>query len=42
MDGHLEGFRKSEAFQVFLQAVRPFFHDIEEMRHYEVTAISSE
>ena len=39
MDGHLEGFRKSEAFHAFLQAVRPFFHDIEEMRHYEVTAI---
>ena len=41
MDGHLEGFRKSEAFQAFLQAVRPFFHDIEEMRHNEVTAIST-
>ena len=41
MDGHLEGFRKSEAFQAFLQAVRPFFNDIEEMRHYEVTAIST-
>ncbi len=41
MEGHLEGFRKSEAFQAFLQAVRPFFHDIEEMRHYEVTAIST-
>ena len=39
MDGHLEGFRKSAAFQPFLQAVRPFYHDIEEMQHYEVTAV---
>ncbi len=41
MDGHLEGFRKSEVFWAFLQAGRPFFHDIEEMLHDEVTAIST-
>ena len=41
MDGHLEGFRKSAAFPPFLQAVRPFYHDIKEMQHYEVTPIHS-
>ena len=39
LEGHMEGFRKSAVFQPFFQAVRPFFNDIEEMRHYEVTAI---
>lgn len=34
VEGHLQGFRKSPQFQRFLQAVRPFMKDIEEMRHY--------
>jgi quinol monooxygenase YgiN len=38
-DGHLQGFRKSPEFSVFLAAVRPFLGDIREMRHYEVTSI---
>jgi quinol monooxygenase YgiN len=38
-EGHLEGFRTSPEFQTFYEAVRPFFNDIEEMRHYEVTYV---
>jgi quinol monooxygenase YgiN len=39
--GHLSGFRQSPEFRSFFEAVGPFVHDIEEMRHYQVT-ISSE
>ncbi len=41
-DGHLQGFRGSHEFQAFLAAVRPFFHNILEMRHYELTGIKGE
>ena len=37
--GHLQGFRTSHGFRSFFAAVRPFVGDIEEMRHYEPTAI---
>jgi heme-degrading monooxygenase HmoA len=37
-DGHLQGFRKSADFPRFVAATRPFYNDIEEMTHYEVTA----
>ena len=37
-DGHLQGFRQSADFKPFLEATQPFFKDIEEMTHYEVTA----
>jgi hemoglobin len=33
---HLDGFRRSPAFAGFFSEVRPFFDDIEEMKHYEV------
>jgi quinol monooxygenase YgiN len=36
-EGHLSGFRQSPAFRSFFEAVGPFVHDIEEMRHYQVT-----
>lgn len=39
-DGHLSGFRKSREFRRFFEAVGPFVHDIEEMRHYQVTLSS--
>ncbi len=39
--GHEQGFRKSPEFADFFEAVRPFFDQIEEMRHYERTAIAS-
>ncbi|GCF07953.1 antibiotic biosynthesis monooxygenase family protein [Dictyobacter arantiisoli] len=38
-EGHLQGFRKSPEFQGFFENVRPFFNNIQEMRHYEVTSI---
>jgi len=40
-EGHMQGFRKSPEFAAFFAAVRPFFHDIAEMRHYEATAVRS-
>jgi len=39
LDGHMKGFRSSPEFQEFFEAVKPFFNDIEEMQHYEVTRI---
>ena len=39
IEEHLEGFRKEPGFQEFFQLVQPFFHDIEEMRHYELTDV---
>ncbi|MGI8910526.1 MAG: antibiotic biosynthesis monooxygenase family protein [Rubrobacteraceae bacterium] len=39
IEGHEQGFRGSPEFRAFFQAVRPFFDDIQEMRHYEMTRI---
>jgi quinol monooxygenase YgiN len=39
-EGHLQGFRKSPGFASFFAAVKPFFDDIREMRHYAPTAIA--
>lgn len=36
---HLEGFRRGGLFPGFLAEVRPFVQAIEEMRHYERTAV---
>ena len=41
-EGHLSGFRQSPEFRRFFEAVGPFVHDIEEMRHYEVTLSSGD
>jgi quinol monooxygenase YgiN len=41
-EGHLSGFRQSPEFRTFFEAVGPFVHDIEEMRHHEVTLSSTE
>ncbi|NAS13846.1 antibiotic biosynthesis monooxygenase family protein [Poritiphilus flavus] len=38
-EDHLNGFRKSPDFALFLGHVRPFFNDIQEMNHYQLTAI---
>ena len=35
IEGHEQGFRQSVEFREFFRAVKPFFDDIEEMRHYE-------
>ena len=37
-EGHMQGFRGSPEFRSFFAAVRPYNDNIEEMRHYEVTA----
>lgn len=39
IEGHMEGFRKSSLFQPFVALVRPFYNDILEMKHYEVSGI---
>lgn len=38
---HMKGFRTSPEFQPFFAAVRPFYSDIREMNHHEVTTIKS-
>ncbi len=38
---HEQGFRQSKAFGQFFAAVKPFFEEIQEMRHYELTAVAS-
>lgn len=40
MDGHLQGFRGSEEFRVFLGHVRPYVERIEEMQHYQSIPLS--
>lgn len=35
LEGHLDGFRTAPHFREFFAAVRPFFDDIREMKHYE-------
>jgi quinol monooxygenase YgiN len=39
-DEHLNGFRKSDMFPAFFAHVRPFFANIQEMRHYQRTPIA--
>ncbi|MBC9795397.1 antibiotic biosynthesis monooxygenase family protein [Sinomicrobium weinanense] len=38
-DEHLNGFRKSPEFTPFLNLVRPFYNNIQEMKHYNPTTI---
>lgn len=40
LEGHMEGFRRSEEFRAFFQHIRPFVEQIEEMRHYQVTSVA--
>jgi quinol monooxygenase YgiN len=42
VEGHLQGFRRSEQFRTFLGHVRPFVEQIEEMQHYEVLPLGSD
>jgi quinol monooxygenase YgiN len=37
---HLQGFRKSEEFIAFFNQVKPFYNNIEEMKHYHLTDIA--
>jgi hemoglobin len=41
-EGHLAGFRKSEAFGRFFAEIKPFVAEIEEMEHYRRTAVRDE
>jgi quinol monooxygenase YgiN len=37
---HLNGFRKSKHFPVFLANIKAYYNDIQEMRHYSLTAVT--
>lgn len=41
LDGHEQRFRSSPEFRSFLDAVRPYFGDIQEMKHYQATDVAS-
>lgn len=38
-DGHMKGFRSSAEFKTFFAAIQPYVKDIEEMHHYQLTAV---
>jgi quinol monooxygenase YgiN len=40
-EGHEQGFRSSPGFRSFFEAVRPFFEDVQEMKHYQPTEVAS-
>ncbi|MEO6730198.1 MAG: antibiotic biosynthesis monooxygenase family protein [Ferruginibacter sp.] len=39
-DEHMNGFRKSELFPAFFKKVKPYFSNIQEMRHYAMTGVT--
>ena len=41
VDGHMNGFRSSDAFGRFFAAIKPYVGQIEEMQHYEQTPVRS-
>jgi quinol monooxygenase YgiN len=41
VEDHEQGFRQSPGFQRFFAAIRPFFNQIDEMKHYGRTAVAS-
>jgi quinol monooxygenase YgiN len=40
LEGHEQGFRSSPEFRAFFAAIRPYVGAIDEMRHYERTAVT--
>ena len=42
LQGHIEGFRKSAEFQTFFAAIKPYFEQIQEMHHYQITKVRSQ
>ena len=40
LDGHMTGFRNSAEFRSFFQHIQPFVGSIDEMQHYETTAVT--
>jgi quinol monooxygenase YgiN len=41
LEGHEQGFRSSPEFRAFFAEIRPYLSAIEEMKHYERTAVAS-
>lgn len=39
VEGHLQGFRRSDEFRSFFASIRAYVNDIREMRHYELTEV---
>ena len=39
-EDHLQGFRGGPSFRPFFAAIRPWFPNIQEMRHYEVGGVA--
>ena len=39
VEGHLAGFRRAPEFAGFLEAIRPYIGEIEEMQHYVLTSV---
>ncbi|QMU31585.1 antibiotic biosynthesis monooxygenase [Adhaeribacter radiodurans] len=40
VEEHLNGFRKSSDFGAFFNLIRPFYTNIQEMKHYEQTNLT--
>jgi quinol monooxygenase YgiN len=40
-EGHMKGFRGGPQFPRFFELVKPFFENIEEMRHYDIVGSHS-
>jgi hemoglobin len=40
LEGHMEGFRSSPEFRAFFAEIRPYVQAIDEMKHYERTAVA--
>ena len=39
-DDHMKEFRKSQLFPSFFAKVKPYFNNIQEMRHYKLTEVA--
>jgi heme-degrading monooxygenase HmoA len=39
LEGHLTGFRRAPEFASFLEAIKPYIGQIEEMQHYRLTSV---
>jgi quinol monooxygenase YgiN len=39
VEGHLRGFRRAPEFASFLEAIKPYIGQIEEMQHYALTSV---
>jgi quinol monooxygenase YgiN len=39
VEGHLKGFRRAAEFASFLEAIKPYIGQIEEMQHYVLTSV---